>query len=83
MNYQQEYKTKYQRAVEENFDSVREELKNKDADLMQKIEKRSAEYGIPEADIIKDIKACDTAVISFVKSPAKQNFYEKTVATMI
>lgn len=83
MNYQDQYKKEYAKELQQNVALVRKQLKNKDVQLVKKIKKRSDEYGIPVNKIIDEIFNCDTAVIPFVKIPAKQNFYEKTAVRMI
>ncbi len=83
MDYQKIYKEKYAEAVRKNYALVRKQLRDEDPSLMDKIQKRSAEYNIPIKTIIKEIQQYKTAVIPFVKSPARQNFYEKTAASMI
>ena len=82
-DYQKKYKKAYAKALKENFSLVRKQLQDKDTDLMKKITNRAKEYGISESIIIKDIQKCDTAIIPFAKSPAKQNFYENTACQMI
>lgn len=50
---------------------------------MSKINKRSEEYDIPVETIIDEIKKYNTAVIPFVISPSRQNFYENMAYIMI
>ena len=82
-DYQDKYKKEYAKEMKKNFSLVREQLRNKNDDLMYKIKKRSNEYGIPEKQIIVEIAKYDTAVIPFVISPARQNFYEKIAYSII
>lgn len=83
MDYQERYKKLYAEVVINNFKKVKNDLIKKDKGLLKKIKKRALEFGLTTEQIIKDIKSCDTAVIPFAVSPAKQNIYEKIASQMI